>query len=393
MRFAALSCREAEALAVVESPDVASARANVDAAGAALAQARGVNGLSFVIGYLEQPQSGGAPNVTWAQRLGSYQMQATLGDMNALSQLSAQAATLLRQSIADELTAERSERLKVVGLYFAALQTRALFLAKRDAADDAEDFEEDVRIRYGSAKLPYVDLLRAQVLLAKARSDAASQQGMDANATDALAREVGRKTSDLRELLPDTQPNPDVIDDDRAIARAFAQRPELHSADRGVEAAKLGLAAARRAVIPPVTVAAGYVNGVDGGTVVGGPAISLSMQIPLSSIAGARIAAQEASVLTAEAKRDGVRRALALEVGAAARTAAAAIIARSQTQASLEAATSYLNYASTQYKTANGGGMMVKDATDIYGQAVVDDIAAEYAVLAAQATLDIELSP
>jgi outer membrane protein TolC len=142
-----------------------------------------------------------------------------------------------------------------------------------------------------------------------------------------------------------------------------------------------------------VTVAAGYVNGVDGGTVVGGPAISLSMQIPLSSIAGARIAAQEASVRTAEAKRDGVRRALALEVGAAARTAAAAIIARSQTQASLEAATSYLNYASTQYKTANGGGMMVKDATDIYRQAVVDDIAAEYAVLAAQATLDIELSP
>jgi outer membrane protein TolC len=393
MRFVVLSRHDAETLAVAKSPDVAAARANVDAAGAAVAQARGTNGFSLVVLYAQVPQSGGAPNLTWAQRLGTYQLQTTLGDVNALSPLVAAAAASLRQAIADELTAERSERLKVVGLYFAALQTRAVLLAKEDAVTSAEDFEADVRDQYGSGKLPYIDLLRAQVSLAKARADEAGAQGMDANATDALARETGRNVADLRELENEPPLEPDVIDDDRAITRAFAQRPELRSADQNVAAAEAGLAAARRAVIPPVTVSGGYINGVDAGTVIGSPAFSVSMQIPLSGIAGARIAAQAAAVRGAEAKREGAKRALALEVGAAARTAAAAIIARAETEASLEAATSYLHYATAQYKTSRSGGMMVKDATDIYDQAVIDDITAAYAVLQAQATLDIELSP
>ncbi len=393
MRFAALSYEDAETVAVATSPDVAIARANVDAAGAALAQARGTNGLSLLIGYVEQPQSGGVPNLTWAQRLGTYQLQATLGDMAALSPLVAQASVLVRQAVADELAAERTERLKVITLYFAALQTRAVSSAKRDAIGDAEGLEQDASDRYGSGKLSYADLLRAQVSLAKARADAAEAQSIDANATDALAREIGRSPDDLRDLIPEPQLQATVIGDDQAIARAFAQRPELRSADRAVDAAEFGLAAARRAVIPPITLAGGYVNGVDSGTVIGGPALTVSMQIPLSGIAGARVAAQEAGIRIATARRDGIKRALALEVGAAARSASAAIISRAETEASLEAATSYLRYATRQFKATRNAGMLVKEATDVYSQALVDDIAAEYAVLQAQAALNVELSP
>jgi outer membrane protein TolC len=273
------------------------------------------------------------------------------------------------------------------------LQTRAVYLAKQDAVSDANNFEDDVRTRYDKAKVPYVDLLRAQVSLAKARADAAGAQGADANAADALAREVGLTVNDLRATVAETPVIAEVMSDDQAIARAFAQRGELRSADRSVEAAKFDLAAAHRAVVPPITVAGGYVNGVDAGNVVGSPALSLSMQIPLSNIAGARIAAQEAAVRAALAKRESVKRALALEVGAAARTASAAIIARAETANSLEAARSYLNSATSQYDATLTGGMMVKDATDIYTQAVVDDIAAEYAEEQAQATLTVELSP
>jgi hypothetical protein len=131
--FAAVTLGDAEKMAVELSPDVEAARAAVDAAAASLAQARGTNGLSALVGYTQLQQSSGTPNATWAQRLGAYQLQATLGDVAALSPLVTQASAALRAAATDELVAERSERLKLIGLYFPALQARADLLAKRDA--------------------------------------------------------------------------------------------------------------------------------------------------------------------------------------------------------------------------------------------------------------------
>jgi outer membrane protein TolC len=329
--FAAVSFRDAETMAVEQSPDVEAARAAVDAAAASLAQARATNGLSALVGYTQLQQSSGTPNATWAQRLGVYQLQATLGDVAALSPLVTQASAALRAAATNELVAERSERserLKLIGLYFPALQARADLLAKRDAIGRASAFEDDVSARFRAAKVPYLDLLRAEVALSKARADAAVAAGIDANAADALAHEIGQPAADLSDTLSVTAPEPEVMDADRAITRAFAQRPELRSAEQSVRVAKAGLAAAHRAVIPPITVAGGYVHGVDAGNAIGGPIVSASMQIPLTGFGGARIAAQQAALRTALAKEQSVRRALVLEVGAATHTAIAAIIAR-----------------------------------------------------------------
>ncbi len=393
LRFAAVSLADAETLAVAQSPDVEATRAAVDAAAATLAQARGTNGLSALVGYTNLPQSSGVPNATWAQRLGTYELQATLGDVEVLSPLIAQAAAALRGATTDELVAERTERLKSVGLYYTAIQARADLLAKRDAIGRAEAFEDDARARFGAAKIPYLDLLRAEVALSKARADAASAGAVDANAADALAREIGWQVAGLRDTSSETAPEPQVIDVDRVIARAFAQRPELRSAAQGVRAARKGLAAARRAVIPPITIAGGYARGVDAGNVISGPVVTASIQLPLSGIAGARIAAQQAALRTALAKDRSIRRALALEVGAAAHTAIATIIARDETEAALEAATSTLTFASMEYRVRRTSGLSVSDARTIYEQTVIDDIAAQYAVLQAQGTLDVELSP
>jgi outer membrane protein TolC len=135
------------------------------------------------------------------------------------------------------------------------------------------------------------------------------------------------------------------------------------------------------------------VHGVDAGNAIGGPIVSASMQIPLSGFAGAHIAAQQAALRTALAKEQSVRRSLALEVGAATHIAIAAIIARDETEATLEEATSTVTFASMQYVTHQTSGLSVSDARAIYEQAVIDDIGAQYAVMQAQATLDVELSP
>ncbi len=392
-RFAALSVREAENAAVASSPDVAAARAAVDGAAASLAQARGVNGFSGLVGFITQPQGSGNAAVPWQQRLGTYQLQTTLGDIQAFAPLVTQAAGALAQAITDELVAERTEKLKVVTLYFGAVQSRVLRAAADDALASADDFETDVRTRYGAGKLERIDLLRAQVATAKARAALAQAQGVDANATDALARELGRPDADFRELSDDVPPGASVVDPDVAIARASAFRPEIRSADASVAQARAAREAALRAGIPPVTLTGGYENGDDGATKIGGPIFTASVVIPLSGVAVARVHVQDAAIRGAIAHRDAVKRGLAVEVGSAARTAASAIIAHDATATARELAQSELDAASAEYKAVPSSGVSVRIARDIRDQAIVDDIAALYAEVQAQATLDVELSP
>jgi outer membrane protein TolC len=392
-RFAALSVADAETVGVAGSPDVGVARAGVDAAGAALAQAQGVNGFSALIGYTTQPQGSDTP-VQWQQRLGVYQLQTTLGDVQAYAPLVAQARSALAQAIADELVAERTERLKVVAVYYGAVQARLQRDAKDDALASAEAFEDDVRARYGAGKLPRLDLLRAQVATAKARVDQANAVGADQNATDALAREIGRPVSDLRELADDpSRDDVRVLDPDAAIVRALAFRPEIRSADQALAQARAARAAALRGTIPPVTLAGGYFHGDDGGSIVGGPIFSASVTIPLSGIGAAKVRAQDAAIRAATSHRASVARALAVEVGSAARTASAAVIAHDAAAAEVEVAKSELDLATTEYRGAAASGITVGIARDLYDQAVSDEIAARYAQVEAEATLAAELTP
>jgi outer membrane protein TolC len=391
-RFAAVTVVEAEREGVAHSPDVALARAGVDAAAAAVAQARGMNGLAAVVAYSTQPQGSGSP-IPWQQRLGSYQLQATLGDMAARSPLVAQATAALEQSISDELVAERTEKLKVVALYFGALQARVQRQAKDDTVAAADDFESDVRSRYAAGKAPRLDLLRAEVATAKARADQANALGVDANATDALARELTRPMSDLRELVDDAAAPATVIDPEKAITRALAFRPEVASADRSIDAAEAARSAALRATMPPITLTGGYARGDDGGSIVGGPMLTAVASVPLSGVGAAKVHAQDAAIAAARAHRMAVTRALAVEVGTAARLAASAVIAREATQLELSLAKSEFDLAATEYAGQRASGITVGIARDIYTQAVSDDIAALYVQAQAQATLDVELVP
>jgi len=392
-RFSALTVAQAEAIGVAVSPDVETARAGVDAAAAALAQARGVNGVSALIGYATQPQGSDTP-VQWQQRLGVYQLQTTLGDIGAYAPLVIQARSALAQAITDELVAERTERLKVVAVYYGAVQSRLQRDAKDDAVTSAEAFEDDVRARYAAGKLPRLDLLRAQVATAKARADQANAVGADQNATDALAREIGRPASDLRDLIDDTSRDDGrAINPDRAITRALAFRPEIRSADQTLAQAQAARAAALRSAIPPVTLAGGYLHGDDGGSIIGGPIFSASVAIPLSGIGAAKVHAQDAAIRAATAHRASVARALAIEVGDAARTASAAVIAHDATAAEVELAKSELDLATREYHGATASGITVSIARDLYEQAVSDEIAARYAQVEAQATLDAEITP
>lgn len=391
VRFAGLGLDAAQSRGVTGSPDVRIARANVDAARAAYDQARGAYGLSATAGYTEAPQ--GAPEGTIAQRLTSYGAQFTLGDIASFAPLVAQAGAALRAASTDELTAERAERVKVVGLYYAALKARSVAAARVDGLAGAGTFLDAAQKRFAAGDVARIDVIRAQLVQARAQADLARARADDANARDALAREAGVAPDALDEIGPAPVAAPaQNLSPDAAVAAALAHRAELRSADDNVRAAQAAVHAAERGIIPPVTVNAGFQRGVDSGFAIAGPTIGAQMAIPIGGALGAKVRGQRALLDAATARRDAVTRQIGIDVAAAARNVAAATDAERATSAGLDAARAELEAASLGYRNGASTSLDLSSARTAFAQAEIDELSALYDRLQAQATLDLEVS-
>ncbi|HEX3550170.1 MAG TPA: TolC family protein, partial [Candidatus Elarobacter sp.] len=338
----------------------------------------------------EAPQ--GAPGGTIAQRLSTVGAQFTLGDVAAYAPLVAQTAASLRAAATDELAAERTERVKVIGLYYAALKARSVAAARADAVASASAFLDAAQKRFAAGDAPRIDVVRAQVAHAKSQADLARAKADDANAADALARETDVAAAALATTAAASSPAPQVPAPEAAVASALARRADLRSADASVRASEAGVRAAERAAIPPLTVSAGYTTGVDSGFRVSGPSVGAQLAIPLGGALGAKVRAQRALLDAANAKRAGVARQIAVDVGAAARTAAASVDAERATAAALEAARAELDAATLGYRNGASTSLDLSSARSAYAQAEVDELSALYDRLQAQATLTQEMS-
>jgi outer membrane protein TolC/preprotein translocase subunit SecF len=387
--FAQIDLAAAQQLAVVASPDVHLARALLDGATATLAQARSGTGFSLVGGYQETPQ--GAPGGTIAQRLTQYGGQVTLGDLAAFAPLVGQAAAAERAAESDEAAAERNERIKLVRLYYGALKARAARLARADAIGSAQLVLEAAQKRYAAGDAPRLDIVRAQVALARAQGDLATATADDGTATDALAREVDRPSSIFAATTPFTATVPAVPSPDVAVASAVAQRADLRSAESNIRASAAGVRAARRGILPAVTIGAGYARGIDSGFPANGPTLSATVSIPLGDGVTARVREQTALLNAARARRDGIARAVTLEAGSAARTAAASIEAERAALGALAAAGAELNAATLGYANGASSSLDISTSRASYVQAVVDALSAQYDRRTAQAVLALEI--
>jgi CzcA family heavy metal efflux pump len=390
-RFAAVSLLDAEAAAVGASPDVRAAQAAVNGAQAALDQARGTTGLAATTGYAQAPQ--GSPAGTIASRVASVGAQLTLGDVFNRDPLVAQASAALRATTMDRISAERNERMKVAALYFAALKARAISAAQADAVASAQRFVAAAQTRFASGDAPRLDLIRAQVALAKAQADNATGRAADANATDALAREIDVTVGALGALAIDSTPVSAPADPATAVARAIAVRGDLQSATENVRAAQAGVDAARRSLIPPITVAGGYDRGTDSGFPISGPTASVEMVIPLGGSLSARVREQQALVDAAVAKRNGVLRTIGTDVAAAARDAAASVEVQAATAQALVAAQAEVDAATLGYQNGASTSLELSSARSAFVQAMIDDLTARSNLRAALATLALEMQP
>lgn len=390
--FADLSLDAAEAAAVGASPDLAGADGRVAQSRAALAAARAGIAPALVSSYAQVPQ-GNPPGPNIISRQLTTGLQLMVGDFVSYAPAVREAAFTLAATEADRGTALAIERVKVVGLYYDALKARAVANARRDALGLASAQYRAARLRARAGDAPQLDVLRADVAVARATADLELATAADANATEALRSETGASPSALIATTETALIAQDatLTDPTIAVARARAHRPELRATTVAIDAARAATRSARAAGFPLLTVGGGYLVGTDGGVPVHAPSITTQLTLPLSRANRDRVAIAAAKVTEAQAKAIGIDRQIALDVAASARTLGATERAAQATTRARQSADAERRALELGYRNGASSSLELESARASYAQTVVDELGARYDVEKARATLTIEV--
>jgi multidrug efflux system outer membrane protein len=387
--LAALSLVDVEQAAVTNAPTVREARARVAERAALLDAAQGLGLPHAFANYAQSPQFGTVGTVE--QRLTTAGASIALVDLSGRSPAVAAAQADLRSAQAGELDAERTERIKVVGLFFDAVRTAEIRRLRETIVSSEEADVRAARLRYGAGEAPRLDVLRANVALARAQADLATARADETNALHTLALETahdalsvqlpGLADLTLREPLR-AAPAPDV-----AIARALELRPEIAAARADVASEQAAIRVAQRAAIPGVAAQVGYTTGTDTGVHVAGPSANLTVDVPLSHSASDRVRAERARLDQADARLDARQRAIQVEVGNAVRSYAASMVATAAAAHARAAAADEVRATEIGYRAGASSSLDLEDARRVYAQAAVDEATALAAQRQAEATL------
>ena len=378
--------------AVTISPDVAQARERVSENAALLSAAHALGAPAITANYAAAPQ-GGNTNNTITQSLVTVGGQVILGDYFASSLAVRQAAFVLAGAQYDLLEAQRAERIKTSGQYYAALKAlAAVQVRKTDLAGAQADLHAaDLRFKAGDA--PKLDVVRSQVAVAQAQSAFAAAQVDFENAQSALSIETGVPVQSLAVLSPVQFSADPPTDVDRAVTRALVQRSDLASALQLEKAEQAAVAVAERGRLPGVALSAGYTTGVDSGVAVHGPSANVNVVFPLSNEARAKSDAERARLAQAHYKVESIRRQIAVEVGAATRTYAESTQATQSAGRARIAAQQQLRATEIGYRSGASSSLDVEIARRTYVSAAIDELNAVYAQAQAAETLKEEMGP
>lgn len=391
-QFAALPLASATQSAVKISPDVAQAQARVTENEALLAAARGFAAPALQATYAAAPQ-GGSANNTIEQSLATIGAGVTLGDYLSYLPAVRQAEFTLEAARFDLLDAQRMERIKTIGLYYAALSAVAAESLRAQELTAAQSDLRAAQLRFGAGAVPRLDVVRAQVALANARAALDAAQVGVANSESALAAETGVSERQLASLqtakpVPPAPPNPQG-----AVDRALAQRSDLLSAYKAVQAEQAAVRVAQRGMLPIVSVNAGYTHGYDSGVLVSGPSANVTLSVPISHAPEDRVAAERARLAEAQYKYDALRRSVTVTVSAAARTYEESMRAVQSAGAARAAAAQELRATEIGYRSGASSSLDVSVARTTYVQAALAEANAVYAQAQAAATLQEEMGP
>lgn len=398
--FAHLSLHDAQADALVHSPDVALARAKAAEARALFNQAKATYGPALTASYAASPQANAATTGTAIQQMTTVGAQWTLGDLFAYAPAVAEANAALRAAQLALSDAERSQQLAVTTAYYAALQARATLRARNDALASARAELRAARLRFQAGDAPQLDVVRATVAVAGAQADVARARAGAADADESLAQATGVTPAALREMrvVPGSEAEASLPSqttaagaDSATVQLALATRPDIAAARANVRAEEHAVGVARRGGWPLVTISGGYTRGIDTGVAVSGPSASVDVTIPVTGAAHDRVLAEEARLDEARAQLDKIERSVMLEVSSAIRSYQAQTTALAASARALDSAR--LEFAATQigYRSGAVSSLDLENARSTYVQALVAQISSLYALANARAALDLIL--
>ncbi|MBV9271214.1 MAG: TolC family protein, partial [Candidatus Eremiobacteraeota bacterium] len=367
------------------------ARAHVIENQATLAAAQHTFSPAAIANYVEAPQGGNAGE-TIAQRLFTIGAQISSADYVARLPTVAGAEAGVRQAQLDELAAERTERIKVVNLYYDALRAIAAHDIRAQALQQALSDKSAAQKRFSAGDSPRLDVIRADVAIAQAQSDSQSARVARENAIEALAVETAMSSSAFQSLAAFPQTSRSGLTGS-LVDRALSQRSDIASARAAVLAQQALVATARRAGLPAVVATVGYTGGVDTGVLVHGPTATVQVLFPLSHAAADRASAENARLVQSQLHVESLVRQVSLDVSAAARTYAAAQSSVEAARRATTGAQAELRATETGYRNGAASSLDVADARRTYVQAQLNELNALYDRVKAQAILEQEVGP
>ncbi len=370
-----LSFADVERAALSRSPAIAQARAVVREKQAMVAAASGSGMPQAFASYAQAPQSGGGGTIL--QHLTTAGAQIALGEIAGRSPAIAQARADLRAAESDLIGARRTERIASITLFVEALRTRDVRGLRDAIVSSAKADERAAKLRFASGDAPRLDVVRADVALARSEADDAGARADEANAAHALAVEMG--VADDALALPGSldafSPTMPASADD-AIAIALAHRSELASDRANLAAEDAAILAARRSNLPSLIAQAGWTTGTDSGLRISGPSAMVTLTVPVSRAGSALVDAERARRDRAAARLDADEQHVRVEVASAWRSYFAAIEAANASDRALHESAAEVRAVETGYRDGASSSLDLSDARRTYAQAAIDRLAA-----------------
>jgi len=401
---ASISLAQAIAIAAGRSPLLAIARSDYRLTQLSVNLAR-TGYYPNIFGSISTSHSQGGRAATGAGNSGSFGITSN-GANVSLRQLILDGGKVIgeiRQAESGQLagagTYERSLQtlsFNVASAYYNALLAQAATQLAVQVVHQNEVQENLVTAQLRAGTASRVDLATAQLPTAQARVALVRAQGNEFSALAAFANQLGLDASALVAPVNDTPANPtasllpqQVLDYDRAVARAFLERPDYLAAQHTAQAAAYSLRATRAGLLPSLNASAGY--GTNSTTVTGtdyrpGSNVGLTLNIPIfdQGITWVQIAQAQTNLDIANSELDETKLGVELSVRQALIGLVTAQAALAQTEAELSKAQEILRATQAQYKAGVTTLPLLLNAQVGLTQAETDQLNAIYGLRQAE---------
>ncbi|PKO83630.1 MAG: TolC family protein [Betaproteobacteria bacterium HGW-Betaproteobacteria-11] len=320
--------------------------------------------------------------VSFNQTSGALSASYLLFDFGARAANLENARQLMAALVATQDATLQSVFLSVVQAYYQSFAAGAAILAAREAERASLESLKAAETRYRVGVATPADRLQAQTAAAQATLARIQAEGNAKIAEGVLANTLGLDAQAAPALVPPAESSPDAAFEqnlDTLIAAAKHARPELAVAEAQVKAAEAGIAAARAAHLPSLSLTAGNSYN-DTGTTTRGSSIGLTVSIPLFSgfATTYRVRNAEALLEARAAQREQVEKQVSLDVWRSyytLTTSIASVRASSDLLASAEASE---KVAAGRYKAGVGGILDLLNAQSALAAARQQKIQALY---------------